>query len=986
MRRIVKLLWIIFILCIVFFIICDEKWYKILFENNHIVFDKFEKKSESLNVKNMENIVISSGENLVYKNSDLIHINYEFENPRSLRRSDKVVPIYKNSDLVHINYEFENPKNLRKSVGVISGYLVKQETKQNTWTVKQETKQNTWTVKQKTRQNTWTVKQETRQNTWTVKQETKQNTWAVKQEMKQNTWIVIDSSKQSGHIVLYKNSNIIELYTWFENPRNMRKAIGVDEEFIANERKKQKWVGLVALDDGDTISSAIGSSIGTNDFDNLWSIEEKNKFYDNNELTWVENTVFDDTKNEINNDTWIDNEIDLNYSRSDNRDLQLTTWKMIVETWNKIQEKMVKKEKFNSKNHPLDFKKAIYIEKENKVEETISSSNTIVDIVATTWKIIEETWDNLQEKMVKKEKYEPKNHPVIVKKAVYIEKENKENEVEETISSSNTIVDIVATTWKTIEETWNKLEEKMVKIRKYKPKYHPVDLKKAIYIENIIQEEEKIPVEKPEFSKHVLQLSKWVTPEVRMVKIDKYQLDKHDLDLKKWKLVEYSFVVDDDIENSGEIEWWLSDPMLENLLENDEIDINTLESENDEFLQKVFEKTWDKDVMNLIIETYLMEYQFVKARKFIESLPEEYRNQVKPSLNLRVSFNSFALTSKTVSESLESLVQNYVSKWEITEENKNRYMWVIALMDQNYDSFFEIANNFTSESHKAFASKLQWYRDQISKQMWMPEYYFDTLVAFELFNQWLFQPAKVLALYSLQKDSNYILPYQVLAYANFLTNSWDTSIEYFKKLVDLDPNNAEKYHFLMWVASYWNEKYEQSVVMLSVIKDENLRLDAQRYLINNYLKLNQRNKMISSWNKLLWYEDLVASDFYTYFYETFYRPYSEWESFQIYAFDTELANKMLRVCAMKLPDDEKVVCTYGTIGKNIAVWQFDWLENLLLNLVSQYPQWYLYQALGEYYVQQWDVEKAKAYLLKAISLTQNKSEKGQIRKLLKDVL
>ena len=86
--------------------------------------------------------------------------------------------------------------------------------------------------------------------------------------------------------------------------------------------------------------------------------------------------------------------------------------------------------------------------------------------------------------------------------------------------------------------------------------------------------------------------------------------------------------------------------------------------------------------------------------------------------------------------------------------------------------------------------------------MWMPDYYFDTLVSLELFNQWFFQPAKVLALSSLTKNSGYILPYQILAYANFLTNSRDTSIEYLKKLVDLDPNNAEKYQFLMWVAYY----------------------------------------------------------------------------------------------------------------------------------------------------------------------------------------
>jgi hypothetical protein len=335
---------------------------------------------------------------------------------------------------------------------------------------------------------------------------------------------------------------------------------------------------------------------------------------------------------------------------------------------------------------------------------------------------------------------------------------------------------------------------------------------------------------------------------------------------------------------------------------------------------------------------------------------------------------------------LTSILQDYSSRNKILAEDKNRYLWVIALIDRDYDRFFEISTWFTSERNKAFASKLQWYKDQIAKQMWMPDYYFDTLVSLELFNQWLFQPAKILALYSLQKNSNYILPYQVLAYANFLTNSRDTSIEYLKKLVDLDPKNTEKYHFLMWVAFYRNEKYEQSVVMLSMIKDESLRLDTQRYLINNYLKLDQKNKLIANRNKMLWYENLVASDFYTYFYETFFRPYSEWEEFQLYAYDTELANKMLRVCSIVLQNEEKAVCTYGTIGRNIAMWQFDGLEQYLLNLATEYPQWYLYQALWDYYIQQWEPEKARVYLIKAISLTQKKSERSQIKKLLQDAM
>ena len=190
----------------------------------------------------------------------------------------------------------------------------------------------------------------------------------------------------------------------------------------------------------------------------------------------------------------------------------------------------------------------------------------------------------------------------------------------------------------------------------------------------------------------------------------------------------------------------------------------------------------------------------------------------------------------------------------------------------------------------------------------------------------------------------------------------------------------------MWVAFYRDEKYEQSVVMLSMVKDENLRLDAQRYLINNYLKLNQKNRLISTRNKLLWYKDLVASDFYTYFYETFFHPYAEWSEYQLYAFDTELANKMLRACSTLLPKEERAVCTYWTIGRNIALWQFEWIEQYLLNLVSEYPQWYLYQALWEYYIKQWNVEKAKAYLLKAVSMTKKTTEVVQIKKLLEETM
>ena len=898
MSRIRKLLWMIFILWIVFFIICDEKWYKIQRNGNRIVFDKNEKISDLMLDNNIAE-QIKFDLNAVYKNSDIIRINPEFQNSRNLREGDWVDRKY----LAKIKKESKNKEKTHTwsnilyidDVNTISSVFQWVEIQDKTWTTKQEMLQENKTTRQEDKQNSWMSQQEVRQHTekvsknksWTIlKKEVEKpmvyytvkkyeytkhtlnlSSWVripkvtvEKYPTKENFDINLMNGKKPEPVVLYKKSNKIHIYSGFKNPKLMLSSSGMDEKFL--ERQKASNPTIISLNDNDTITSTRENSY------------KKSK-----------ETVSDSHN-----------------------------------TWDYINSGDVK----------------------NIIEEEIRTNNH-EKVENTGTQITYNTGVSLNTKR--------SNH-------VEIEK---------------------------IKES--KPHVRTYKVWKYEYKNHFINLKRALetLVINDSLEENYIIIDKPELSNNSINIRKVQEIEPVLVKVEKYQLSKHSLNLKKWVVNINSFIVEN-IENVDSTNNWIPDSTFESLLENEEIDIDTLESENDEFLQKVFEKTKDKDIMNLLVETYLNEYQFVKAKKFVESLSDIYFNELNPLLNLRVAFNSFPLSSKTINENLSSIVQDYASKNKISDEDKNRYLGVIALIDRNYDKFFEISAWFRSEKYKAFALKIQWYKNQIAKQMWMPEYYFDTLVSLELFNQWFFQPAKVLALYSLQKDSDYILPYQVLAYANFLTNSRDTSIEYLKKLVDIDPNNAEKYRFLMWIAFYRAGKYEQSVVTLSMIKSDNLRLDAQRYLINNYLLLDQKNKLISSRNKLLWYNNLVASDFYTYFYETFFRPYAEWQEFEIYAFDTELANKMIRVCGIILPSEERVVCTYWSIGRNIAIWQFEGLEQYLLNLVSEYPQWYLYHALWEYYIKQWDIDKAKKYLLKAVSMTQKKREISQIKNLLQSVI
>lgn len=908
MHRFKKLLWILFILWFVFFIICDEKWYKIWFEDNQIIFGKAENKSDFFTDNRLNPYLDSE---IVYKNSNLIRINPQFEIPYFLRDSDGMDPVFlaKLEEWKKLEEErklaekrkLEEEKKIEMDKKLEEKRLAEERKKYYTWWNNEsissvfklsEVEDNMWMSNSNIKGITWTKIEEllddaqNLQNNeitlnvdnvavvhypvvkydyhlhvinlleWERKSVDDSVINIDKSFLDKDSSLYIYRGKKSE--VLYKTSNIIRIYWWFKDPINMRSSAGMIKNVIFT-----------------------------------WYLEE--------DINMEKNGRFDGTENDMNS-SW------------ENAD------------WN---------EKFNTEN----------------IEEIYVTDSWLSEIKDSNESMVS-NFENIADSDIRIEIW-------------WWDDSFDTQEVDSEVSDS----------W----NLWDEVNDVVVyKVRKYRYRIHSVKIYKWI----MHGEQKMFLIDKPDLSHHLISIGYWKMSEKKIVITEKYRLKTHTLALMMWKAVKHDSVVEDLKKNEDRI----SEQMLENLLNNEDIDLNTLESKNDEFLQNVFEKTRDIDIMNFIIENYIDEYQFVKAKKFIENLPDTYRNSVNPLFDLRVAFNSFALTSKTIDTSLLSLVQEYYSSNKISEENKNLYMWVVSLIDQNYEDFFSVAANFTTENNVAFASKLQWYRDQISKQMWMPEYYFDTLVSLELFNQWFFQPAKVLALYSLQQNSNYILPYQILAYANFLTNSRETSIEYLKRLVDLDPNNTEKYNFLMWVAYYRNEKYEQSVVMLSMIKDEKLRLDAQRYLINDYLKLDQKNKLIFSRNKLLWYENLVASDFYSYFYETFFRPYSEWSQFQLYAFDTELADKMLRVCNMRISSEENVVCIYWSIWKNIALWKFDWLEQSLLNLVSEYPQWYLYQALWEYYLKQNDLEKAKFYLLKAVPLSQKWSERQHIKRLLQDAM
>jgi len=114
-----------------------------------------------------------------------------------------------------------------------------------------------------------------------------------------------------------------------------------------------------------------------------------------------------------------------------------------------------------------------------------------------------------------------------------------------------------------------------------------------------------------------------------------------------------------------------------------------------------------------------------------------------------------------------------------------------------------------------------------------------------------FSIASKLALEVLNKDPSYTLPYQILAYKHFLTQSWEPALQYLLQLRDLDPKNEATYVFMIGVSSYWLDKYEQAALYLKQVEYPAYTLDAQRYLALSYIAMDNTQDTINTRQAML---------------------------------------------------------------------------------------------------------------------------------------
>ena len=123
-------------------------------------------------------------------------------------------------------------------------------------------------------------------------------------------------------------------------------------------------------------------------------------------------------------------------------------------------------------------------------------------------------------------------------------------------------------------------------------------------------------------------------------------------------------------------------------------------------------------------------------------------------------------------------------------------------------------------------------------QIGAPSYYQDALVSLALLKHGYFTPAKRLALSVLVQNDSYLLPYQVLAYANFLSTHREAAAQYFLTLADLDTLHSAQYTFLAGVSYYRIGSFDQALLYLAHLQDATILTDVYRYQLLSLLGLH----------------------------------------------------------------------------------------------------------------------------------------------------
>jgi hypothetical protein len=127
---------------------------------------------------------------------------------------------------------------------------------------------------------------------------------------------------------------------------------------------------------------------------------------------------------------------------------------------------------------------------------------------------------------------------------------------------------------------------------------------------------------------------------------------------------------------------------------------------------------------------------------------------------------------------VQKTINNYVAQGKLTTDQQLFYGALIKLWNNDFYGAKILFDKITGDTYAPIVGNMRDVYTKATTMQDMPLYYGTALFALQLLKNGYFSIASKLALEVLAKDPTYTLPYQILAYKHFLTQSWEPALQY----------------------------------------------------------------------------------------------------------------------------------------------------------------------------------------------------------------
>lgn len=397
-------------------------------------------------------------------------------------------------------------------------------------------------------------------------------------------------------------------------------------------------------------------------------------------------------------------------------------------------------------------------------------------------------------------------------------------------------------------------------------------------------------------------------------------------------------------------------------------------------LEDIYEKQPSKEILVLLVEGFAWVKDYDTALEYLKDLYSQDPELADMDIYLlfEVFLNSMSFSRNNL-EQIQSIAESYNQDWYLSDWDKIFFNSLISLVHFEYEDFFEKVEKIEDGKYLDFKDDIRMIKQQYENFKDAEEYYINWLLSFVLYQHWYYKIAKRIAMDVLEENSSYILPNQVLWYSNFLMWNFEEANDFFRSLLDYDSTNFSLYNFFIGISYFWLWEYARAVTFLSQVENHDEILDVKRYLIVSYKNLEQYWNMMDYFQKLLELgKPLTEYDYYTFFDVVFYQPWKKSDSFDLLKSNPRLVVDYISWCYEHM-DENKFPCRYARWWFHFARWQYDIWIRYLEHIVEEFPRNYIFEAIGDYYYEKEEFDKARKNYILAIRYSTDSEERKTLR-------